>query len=51
MLVAAFWIAGQFFIERAYILLVFGGVWALLHGITDMRPRQFAARSLRVCAS
>jgi len=44
MLIAAFWIAGQFFIERAYVLLVFAGVWALLHGITDI-VRAFALRS------
>jgi uncharacterized membrane protein HdeD (DUF308 family) len=43
MLIAAFWIAGQFFMERAYILLVFAGVWALLHGITDI-IRAFTVR-------
>jgi uncharacterized membrane protein HdeD (DUF308 family) len=44
MLVAAFWVAGQFFMERAYILLVFAGVWALLHGITDI-VKAFIIRS------
>ena len=44
MLIAAFWIAGQFFMERAYILLVFAGVWALLHGITDI-VKAFIIRS------
>jgi uncharacterized membrane protein HdeD (DUF308 family) len=36
MLVLAFWTSGQFFIEKAYTLLVFAGIWALLHGITDI---------------
>lgn len=31
-----FWAEGQLFAERAYTLLVFAGVWALLHGITDI---------------
>jgi uncharacterized membrane protein HdeD (DUF308 family) len=35
MLALAFWTRGQFFIEKAYTLLVFAGIWALLHGITD----------------
>lgn len=45
MIAAAFWIAGQFFIERAYVLLVFAGVWALLHGITDI-VRAFGLRGV-----
>jgi uncharacterized membrane protein HdeD (DUF308 family) len=32
----AFWTAGQFFIEKAYVLLVFAGVWALMEGIEDI---------------
>jgi uncharacterized membrane protein HdeD (DUF308 family) len=44
MLVMAFWTSGQFFIEKAYVLLVFAGVWALLHGVTDM-VAAFAVRS------
>ena len=28
MVILAFWTAGQFFIERAYLLLVFAGIWA-----------------------
>ena len=39
----AFWTAGQFFIERAYVLLVFAGVWALMQGITDI-VRAFTVR-------
>jgi uncharacterized membrane protein HdeD (DUF308 family) len=36
MLVLAFWTSGQFFIEKAYLLLVFAGIWALTHGILDV---------------
>ena len=36
MLVLAFWTSGQFFIEKAYTLLVFAGIWALTHGILDV---------------
>jgi uncharacterized membrane protein HdeD (DUF308 family) len=32
----AFWTAGQFFIEKAYVLLVFAGIWALTEGIMDI---------------
>ena len=46
MLVVAFWTSGQFFIEKAYTLLVFAGIWALLHGITDVM-KAFAVRTLR----
>jgi uncharacterized membrane protein HdeD (DUF308 family) len=31
-----FWASGQFFITQAYSLLVFTGIWALLHGISDI---------------
>jgi uncharacterized membrane protein HdeD (DUF308 family) len=46
MIILAFWTSGQFFIEKAYTLLVFAGIWALMHGITDI-ARAFAVRSLR----
>jgi uncharacterized membrane protein HdeD (DUF308 family) len=46
MIVLAFWTSGQFFIEKAYVLLVFAGIWALMHGITDI-ARAFQVRSLR----
>jgi hypothetical protein len=36
MLVMAFWTSGQFFIEKAYTPLVFAGIRALMHGITDI---------------
>ena len=41
----AFWTAGQFFFEKAYILLVFAGIWALMQGITDI-VRAFEVREL-----
>ncbi len=45
MIVLAFWTAGQFFIEKAYVLLVFAGIWALMQGITDV-IRAFQIRRL-----
>jgi uncharacterized membrane protein HdeD (DUF308 family) len=45
MTVLAFWTAGQFFIEKAYLLLVFAGIWALMAGITDI-VRAFAIRDV-----
>ena len=41
----AFWTAGQFFVERAYVLLVLAGLWALMQGVTDI-VRAFEARRL-----
>jgi uncharacterized membrane protein HdeD (DUF308 family) len=46
MIVMAFWTSGQFFIEKAYVLLVFAGIWALMHGMKDI-VRAFALRSVR----
>jgi uncharacterized membrane protein HdeD (DUF308 family) len=46
MIILAFWTSGQFFIEKAYTLLVFAGIWGLMHGVTDI-VRAFAVRSLR----
>ena len=46
MIILAFWTSGQFFIDKAYTLLVFAGIWALMHGITDI-VRAFQVRSLR----
>jgi len=46
MCIMAFWTGGQFFIHRAYTLLVFAGIWALMQGITDI-VRAFQVRSLR----
>lgn len=46
MVILAFWTAGQFFIEKQYVLLVFAGIWALLHGVTDI-VAAFMLRSVR----
>jgi hypothetical protein len=45
MTVLAFWTAGQFFIEKAYVLLVFAGIWALMEGVGDI-SRAFALRAV-----
>jgi uncharacterized membrane protein HdeD (DUF308 family) len=45
MTIVGFWADGQFFIAKAYILLVFAGIWALMQGITDI-VRAFAIRQL-----
>ena len=44
-IVLAFWTSGQLFIQKAYTLLVFAGIWALIHGITDI-VRALAYREL-----
>ena len=46
MTIVAFWTSGQFFIHKAYLLLVFAGIWALLQGTTNI-VRAFEIRSLR----
>jgi uncharacterized membrane protein HdeD (DUF308 family) len=46
MIILAFWTAGQFFIEKVYVLLVFAGIWALFHGVGDL-IRAFQIRKLR----
>ena len=45
MSIMAFWTSGQFFIERAYVLLVFAGIWALMQGMNDI-VRACATRRL-----
>jgi uncharacterized membrane protein HdeD (DUF308 family) len=45
MIVLAFWTDGQFFVTKAYTLLVFAGIWALMQGITDL-VRAFQIRAL-----
>src|SRR5271165_3105246 len=45
LIMLAFWTSGQFFLERAYTLLIFVGIWALLKGITDI-VRAFEIRKL-----
>ncbi len=36
MVILGFWAGGQFFATKVYLLLVFAGIWLLLHGITDI---------------
>jgi uncharacterized membrane protein HdeD (DUF308 family) len=36
MVILAFYTGGQFFIEKAYVLLVFAGIWALMQGVKDI---------------
>ena len=45
MVILAFWTAGQFFVEKAYVLLVFAGIWALMQGVIDI-IRAFQIRKL-----
>jgi uncharacterized membrane protein HdeD (DUF308 family) len=45
MVVLAFWVSGEFLLERAVTLLVFAGVWAMIKGITDI-IRAFQLRAL-----
>ena len=49
MTVLAFWTAGQFFVEKAYLLLVLTGIWALMEGVNDI-TRAFALRRLHDAA-
>ena len=41
----AFWTSGQFFIHKAYMLLVVAGIWALIQGVTSI-VRAFGIRAL-----
>jgi uncharacterized membrane protein HdeD (DUF308 family) len=45
MIILAFWVSGEFFLERAYTLLVFAGIWAAMKAITDI-VRAFQIRQL-----
>jgi len=45
MVILAFYTGGQFFIDKAYVLLVFAGIWALLQGVTDI-VRAFQIRQI-----
>jgi uncharacterized membrane protein HdeD (DUF308 family) len=45
LVILGFWTSGQFYLKRAYTLLVFAGIWALMQGITDI-IRAFQIRSL-----
>jgi uncharacterized membrane protein HdeD (DUF308 family) len=46
MIILAFWTGGQFFIDKAYTLLVFAGIWALFHGVGDL-IKAFQIRNLK----
>jgi uncharacterized membrane protein HdeD (DUF308 family) len=45
LIILAFWTSGQFFLQKAYTLLVFAGIWALMQGIMDI-IRAFQVRAL-----
>jgi uncharacterized membrane protein HdeD (DUF308 family) len=45
MIVLAFWVSGEFLLDRAATLLVFAGVWALTKAVTDI-VRAFQMREL-----
>ena len=36
MVILGFWTSGQFFIHKAYVLLAFAGIWALMQGVRDI---------------
>jgi len=46
MVVLAFWSSAQFLTTKAYILLLFSGIWALLHGVTDI-VKSFEIRKIK----
>ena len=46
MVILAFWTSGQFYLERAYTLLIFAGIWALMEGINEI-VRAFQIRASR----
>lgn len=45
MLIIGFWVGGQFFFDKAYMLLVFAGMWAIMKGLLDVL-RAFEIRML-----
>jgi uncharacterized membrane protein HdeD (DUF308 family) len=45
LVILGFYTGGAFFIHKAYVLLVFAGIWALITGITDI-VRAFQIRKL-----
>jgi uncharacterized membrane protein HdeD (DUF308 family) len=50
LIVLGFWAGGQFLATQVYTLLVFAGVWALMHGITDIF-KAFAIRKMGTLAA
>jgi hypothetical protein len=51
MTILAFWTAGQFFIEKAYVLLVFAGIWALMESIADIMRTFVLLGAIESCRS
>ena len=45
MVLLGFWAGGQFLTTQAYTLLIFAGIWALLHGIGDI-IKAFAVKQI-----
>lgn len=45
MIILGFWSGGQFLTTQAYTLLIFAGIWALFHGISDI-IKAFAIKQL-----
>ena len=45
MVVLGFWVSGQFFVVRAYTLLIFAGIWAMTTGIINI-VRAFQIRDV-----
>ena len=45
MFILAFWVSGEFFLQRAATLLVFAGIWAAIKAVTDI-VRAFQIREL-----
>ncbi len=51
MTVLAFWVSDKLFIQRAYTLLLFAGIWAMTHGVIEIvrafQIREFGQRLKR----
>ena len=45
MVALAFWVSGEFFLVRAYTLLIFAGIWAMTAGVIDI-VRAFQIREV-----
>jgi uncharacterized membrane protein HdeD (DUF308 family) len=45
MVILGFYTGGQFFVEKAYVLLVFAGIWSLMEGLLNI-VRAFQIRKL-----
>lgn len=45
LVILAFWTSGQFFVTKAYTLLVFAGIFGMIHGVMDI-VRSFQIKKL-----